>query len=1307
MRAVETSREKIRRWITLSLLIAILGSLGTYALLGGVSGASTAASKTVTESAPTPASASAETSQLPATETPVPKHLISKSIERRRPDIAKQHGANLVPTAASITTTDSALNTVDRSSSHARPKGASFAHGPTDPALLMKALPGKLSPPPPPQGGSGSPPNPPTSNLPADGATGVSTSPTLKVNVSDPNSSNVTVNFYGKLVPSTPAGSTFSIIALPDTQYYSSNQSNGTLAMFNSQTQWIVNNRVADNIAFVIGLGDIVQDGNNNGDFSEWINANSAVSLLDNPNTTGLPQGIPYSFGVGNHDQGPTGNGAPDDTAGYNTYFGTSRYSSKSYYGGHFGTDNDNHYELFSAGGMDFIVINIAYMDPGSNGTELNNVLAWANGLLQTNSTRRGIVVSHYLINDGFNASWSNQGQVTYNALKGNPNLFLMLAGHWTPPEGQRADVNNGNRIFTFLSDYQEDGFGGDGWLRILTFVPSSNQIQIQTYSPFINQSETSSSGKFTVNYDMHGNGNNFTLLASQPGILSGGTASFTWPSLAPGSMYEWYVTVSNSTGTAVGPLWSFTTGGPPPVTLSPTSLTFASQQVNTTSAAQSVTLTNTGTAALSITSIAASAKYTQTNNCPASPSTLAVNGACTINVTFTPTAVGSQPGTITITDNATGSPQTVNLNGNGTAVSVPAVNLSATSLTFGSQQLDTASAAQTVTLTNTGAAVLNIASIIPTGDYAQTNTCGMSVAAGANCTISVTFTPTATGTRTGAITITDNATGSPQTVNLTGTGSIVTTSSIRLTGKFTEAMSGSTSVSSQTVSNTGFAIASGDLIVVMVRIGSSGESTTTCSDNINAGNYIQAHYQEDTSNGRAMIHYYKANSASAPSGALTITCRYPAANHSYLGALDYSGAATSNPLDGHIGTNFLAATTSPTSGSITPTQSGDLFVGSLYLSESSTVTVSSESTGFIKELTGNEGTANFQHSHTADEVSSSATAQSYNPTFSSSLTTIDIMTAYKASSSGSASVSFSPTSLSFGNQNLNTTSAAQTVTLTNGGAVALSITSIAVSAPYAQTNTCGTSVAAGANCTISVTFTPTATGSQPGTITVTDNAAGSPQTVNLTGTGVAPSVSFSPMSLSFGNQNLNTTSAAQTVILTNTQATSLSITSIAVSTPYAQTNTCGTSVAAGANCTISVTFTPTAIGSQPGMITVMDNAAGSPQTVNLTGTGSAPMVNLSSTSLHFASRKVGTTSTAQTVTLTNTGNALLSITSIAVSGDFSETTTCGSSLAAGSSCKISVKFAPTATGTRTGAVTINDTAAGSPHAVSLTGTGK
>src|SRR5256886_2215766 len=209
------------------------------------------------------------------------------------------------------------------------------------------------------------------------------------------------------------------------------------------------------------------------------------------------------------------------------------------------------------------------------------------------------------------------------------------------------------------------------------------------------------------------------------------------------------------------------------------------------------------------------------------------------------------------------------------------------------------------------------------------------------------------------------------------------------------------------------------------------------------------------------------------------------------------------------------------------------------------------------------------------------------------------------------------------------------------------------------QTNTCGTSVAAGANCAISVTFTPTATGTRTGAITITDNAAGSPQSVNLTVTVAAPGVILPPSSLTSGNQNLNTTSVAQSVTLTNTETVALSITTIAASGDLTQTNTCGTSVAAGANCTISVTFTPTATGIRTGAVTITDNIAGSPQTISLTGTGAAPapIVSLSATNLSFGNQLLNTTSAAQSVTLSNTGSAALNVTSIAASARSDEHT--------------------------------------------------
>jgi hypothetical protein len=149
--------------------------------------------------------------------------------------------------------------------------------------------------------------------------------------------------------------------------------------------------------------------------------------------------------------------------------------------------------------------------------------------------------------------------------------------------------------------------------------------------------------------------------------------------------------------------------------------------------------------------------------------------------------------------------------------------------------------------------------------------------------------------------------------------------------------------------------------------------------------------------------------------------------------------------------------------------------------------------------------------------------------------------------------------------------------------------------------------------------------------------------------------------------------------------------------------------VAAGANCTISVKFTPSAAGSRSADLAITDNATGSPQSVSLSGTGISIGANVSPSSLLFGNQSVGATSTAQAVTLTNSGNAALSVTSIAVFGvnasDFTQNNNCGSSVAASAKCSIVVLFTPSALGTRTAALSISDNATGSPQSVSLSGT--
>ena len=200
--------------------------------------------------------------------------------------------------------------------------------------------------------------------------------------------------------------------------------------------------------------------------------------------------------------------------------------------------------------------------------------------------------------------------------------------------------------------------------------------------------------------------------------------------------------------------------------------------------------------------------------------------------------------------------------------------------------------------------------------------------------------------------------------------------------------------------------------------------------------------------------------------------------------------------------------------------------------------------------------------------------------------------------------VSLSPTTLNFGSVVFGLTGAIKKVTLTNTGGTALSITSIVASANFIETNTCGSSVSAGAKCAISVAFSPTATGAYSGTVTITDNASNSPQTIALVGTGIN-AVTLSTSKLTFTSRTVGTTGSPLSVTLANNLATALAITGVSVVGDFAQTNTCGSSVAAGTKCTISVTFTPTMVGSRTGTLTVTDSGNNSPQTVSLSGTGS------------------------------------------------------------------------------------------------------
>jgi hypothetical protein len=269
---------------------------------------------------------------------------------------------------------------------------------------------------------------------------------------------------------------------------------------------------------------------------------------------------------VGNHDEEPIGD-VNGTTTHYNRYFGVNRFTGRSYYAGHYGANNNNHFDFFTAGGMDFIVVYFEF-DVNANPT----VLAWANAVLQTNANRRAIVITHNFGNTSTPVNFSPQGSAIYNALKGNQNLFLMLAGHVTG-QGSRADTYNGNTVRTFVSDYQGWENGGNGYLRIIDFSPVNNQVVLSTYSPYLGKYTNSATSDIFFNYNMlqpTGAVNTpYDLLGTFTNVPPGGLASLIWTGRVSNTKYEWYAAITDSVSNIItGPTWQFTTApNSPPVT--------------------------------------------------------------------------------------------------------------------------------------------------------------------------------------------------------------------------------------------------------------------------------------------------------------------------------------------------------------------------------------------------------------------------------------------------------------------------------------------------------------------------------------------------------------------------------------------------------------------------------------------------------------------------------------------------------------------------------------------------------------------
>ena len=608
-------------------------------------------------------------------------------------------------------------------------------------------------------------------------------------------------------------------------------------------------------------------------------------------------------------------------------------------------------------------------------------------------------------------------------------------------------------------------------------------------------------------------------------------------------------------------------------VSFSPSTLSFGGQVIGTASAPLPVTVTNTGTSTVNISAVQTGGDFSQTSNCIGS---LAAGGSCTVQVTFTPTIRGAENGQLSLVSNTNQTSSTVSLTGTGQAVSA---SLSPASLNFGNQNIGSTSSAQTLVYTNTGDVALNITGVSASGDFAQTNTCGTSVAVGAACNISVSFKPTVRGAESGSVSVSGMV---AETATLSGSG-------LALLASFSP---------------------------TSLNFGSLPVGTTSASQTVTVTNVGDApFYINQWSNPGA---YNVTNNCPTPiavNASCTFTVSFsPTAGTSYNGALSIGGNFSGSPAN-----------------------------------------ISLSGTG---------------------------------------LATVGVL---------------SLTNLNFGNQVVGTHSAVQATTLINTGNTTLNITGVQISGDFSQTNICPASLAPHDTCPINVTFTPTTSGARNGTLTVSSNANSPIPPATLNGTGIAPSITagVSSSSLNFATQIVGTTSAAQIVTLTSTGNTAVSLSSIQVTGDFSQTNNCPSSLGPGANCSINVSFTPSATGSRTGALTISSNAnSGVPLSVSLSGSGVDNAPTLSPTSIAFGNVFVGKGSGNKSVKLTANGPAALTISGIAVSAGFTQTNNCPASLSKGSSCNITVVFAPTSAGAQSGTLAITDNGLGGTQTVALSGTG-
>lgn len=644
----------------------------------------------------------------------------------------------------------------------------------------------------------------------------------------------------------------------------------------------------------------------------------------------------------------------------------------------------------------------------------------------------------------------------------------------------------------------------------------------------------------------------------------------------------------------------------------------------------------------------------------------------------------------LTVTSDAPGSPQSfdiLTLNGVGELRNGARLVASTSQLYFPNQLIGTSSPAQPIRLTNLGDAPSQIISIaVDDNSISQTSDCPSLLGSAATCSIQVTYGPTGNNSVGGTVIIAHDgannylrisAGGNPATNAL-----VVSTPSIQFGNQFV-------------------GVAPLPRTVVIANASSAPVSLT----------------------GAAVTGPYSQTNNCPPTLAVNASCRYfvsfnPSTNGEIPGVLTIShnsvGGSQSVQLDG---TGLIRSDLS-----VSPLQivfPGNVLIG-IGASQTLTLQNTSSQTLTLNSMTATPATFSINTNTCPTTLLSGASctlAVVFLPTVegpASGLVTINhtgMGSPQLVSISGTASAQLAatPEVLNFGDQQLGTTGVQFSESLRNLGTSPVTISSASISGDFRiSLSGCVLPVQLTQflTCAFGITFTPSALGPRTGTLTVVASDLSTPHVIQLVGSGVTAGLDISPASLDFGNVAAGSSSAAQAVTITDISGGTVSLQSISVLPPFQQTNNCGSTLVSGAICTVQILFSPTLIGSDSGVLSVQNASDGHLYTGALSGTGTGAPLKVSAGNLLFNNRTIGTASPARTVTVTNQFASAISIINIGLSGDFTETDTCGFPLPPAGTCTISVSFQPTSAGLRSGTLSIVNSAPGSPLIVAVSGIG-